>query len=372
MTSARPLPLAVVGAGRVASAVYLPLVRLMPELFRLTAIVETDPRRAADLRAEFPGTVVCADIDLAVLAGAEAVVCATPWPTHAGIVRAAVERGLPVLCEKPVTLDPSDLDDLIDAERRYGTQVAVGYMKRHDPAVAWFVDAVSEVLDDLRHLIVTVVDPNAPHQVAHRLAAPLAPTPATRLAADDTVRGIVGDTYTPERRTAYAHGLGGSLIHHVNLVHAALAGSQRELAGNLGYARHWAEGTAVACGWWPSGDLGVQMSHVRVPRHRDYSETVVAVAEERKLTLQLPSPYLLDRTATVTDQTGDSVRLVCTPPPEHNGFVRQLRAWARSVRDPGAPALPGLAEAKADLRVVREAADLSTAPDRDESRVGVR
>jgi predicted dehydrogenase len=355
--TAAPLPLAVAGAGRVSTAVHLPLIALMPEAFTLTAIVETDPVRAARLAREPTGATICSTVDEAVTAGARALLCATPWPTHHEIVLAALSRGLPVLCEKPVTLDPVCLDLIIAAEREHQGQVAVGYMKRHDPAVARFIDVAAEVVDELRQIQVTVVDPNAPHQVEHRMAVPLEPSTSARSVADDTVRRIVGNRYPVVHRAVYAHGLGGSLIHHVNLVHAILAGSGLRLAGRLGYCRQWADGTAVACGWWPSAELGVQMSHVRVPRQRDYVETVLVVADDRRLTLKLPSPYLLDRTATFIDQTADGMRTTHTALPAHNGFSRQLRAWARSVQDPGAPALPGLAEARADLDVVREAAD---------------
>ena len=36
----------------------------------------------------------------------DAVVIATPSRTHAAMVRAALERGLHVFCEKPFSLDP--------------------------------------------------------------------------------------------------------------------------------------------------------------------------------------------------------------------------------------------------------------------------
>jgi len=92
-----PLPVAVVGAGRVAQAVYLRLLRDLPDEFTLTAVVETDGNRTAALRRQCPGLLVTADLGQAVRAGARAAVCATPWPTHAEVVGECLDRGLPVL-----------------------------------------------------------------------------------------------------------------------------------------------------------------------------------------------------------------------------------------------------------------------------------
>ena len=350
------LRLVVVGGGRVSSAVHLPLLRLMPETFTTVAVVDTDERRRDALAGEFPGLRVCAALDEAARLGVDAVLCATPWPTHAEVVRQALDLGLPVLCEKPVTLDLAELTKLADDERRSGGSVSVGYMKRHDPVVTRFVDLVAAGLDGLRLLQVTITDPNAPHQARHRLVAPVHPRPETRLAADRLVCGIVDPAYTPADRYAFAHGLGGSLVHQINLVHAAFEGTELRLRGRLTHAHHWADGTAVACAWRPSADAVVQMSHIRVPRHQHYAEKVEAVTEDRTLTLRLPSPYLLDQPATLHERAANLDERSWTSPPGRHGFVRQLRAWAAAIRDDG-PALPGLAGASQDLHVVLEAAN---------------
>jgi predicted dehydrogenase len=76
----------------------------------------------------------------ALLNGTEldAVVISTPSSTHAAMVQKALERGLHVFCEKPLTLSPSDTEQLtaIAAERGLVTQV--GY---HNRFVAAFREA---------------------------------------------------------------------------------------------------------------------------------------------------------------------------------------------------------------------------------------
>ena len=361
----RPLPVALVGAGRVAHAVYL---RLLPDLaddFELVAIVETDQERAAAARRISPGSLVTCDLDHVVRAGARAAICATPWPTHAEIVSGCLELGLPVLCEKPVSLDPDEIGRLREREKATGLSIAVGYMKRHDPVVAAFVEFSRQALAGARMITVRVVDPNASHQVTHLMPAGLDAAAGQAATADRLLARLLPQA-SEEVRTAYAHGLGGSLIHHVNLLNAILDGSGG-LFGTLGYSAQWDQGRSVSCCWQPSPVLVVQASHVRVPGHRRYREVIELVCEDAWASLTLPSPYARDAGATMAlerwpGEPGRSVRTVTEPAAGQTGFGCQLAAWARSMRDGRARQLPGLAEAELDLLVVREATHRLSGP----------
>jgi predicted dehydrogenase len=60
----------------------------------------------------------------------DAVVIATPSRTHASMVRAALDRGLHVFCEKPFTLDPADAEELAALSAERGIVTQVGYHNR--------------------------------------------------------------------------------------------------------------------------------------------------------------------------------------------------------------------------------------------------
>jgi predicted dehydrogenase len=68
----------------------------------------------------------------------DAVVIATPSSAHAGMVRAAFDRGLHVFCEKPLTLSPEESSELSELARERGLVTQVGYHNR-------FVGAFREV-----------------------------------------------------------------------------------------------------------------------------------------------------------------------------------------------------------------------------------
>ncbi len=84
-----------------------------------------------------------APVDLVAEADVDAVVVASPDASHAELVRACLDRGLPVLCEKPLTTSVQDSAALVELERSRGRRlVQVGFMRRYDPAFAAVADAV--------------------------------------------------------------------------------------------------------------------------------------------------------------------------------------------------------------------------------------
>jgi hypothetical protein len=387
----RPVPLALVGAGKVAHAAHLRELRDLPGELRLAAVVETDPARIAAVRQSgFGDARICGSVAEAARAGARAALVCTPWWTHREVVTECLAAGLPVLCEKPVSLDPAEIDELAAAESRTGLPVTAGYMKRHDPVVRLFLDHCRDHLDRARRFTVDIHDPNAPHQVAHLMPYDPPPFGPQPVPAREALARALGPGSTDAQREAYARGLGGSLIHQVNLVHAALAGSGLELYGRLLHADGWARGAGVSCRWRPDDALVVDMTHQRVPGHRRYREVLEFTAEDGVATLTLPSPYARDESATLTVETWDArggltERRVHTAEPGHTGFRRQLVAWAGRLSGesgrsgesgadgargdgaagfsgsatelPGPVAeLPGLADVRRDARAVREAA----------------
>jgi predicted dehydrogenase len=68
----------------------------------------------------------------------DAVLIATPSRTHAAMVRSALERDLHVFCEKPLTLELEDTEDLATLASEKGVVTQVGYHNR-------FVGAFREV-----------------------------------------------------------------------------------------------------------------------------------------------------------------------------------------------------------------------------------
>lgn len=65
----------------------------------------------------------------------DAVVIATPNSTHVELATFCIERGIPVLVEKPVAATVADAYALADHAERLGVPVLVGHHRRHNPLV---------------------------------------------------------------------------------------------------------------------------------------------------------------------------------------------------------------------------------------------
>ena len=65
----------------------------------------------------------------------EAVVLATPVPTHHALARQAIQAGKHVFVEKPMTFSASEARDLRDVVQRSGGMLMVGHLLRFHPAI---------------------------------------------------------------------------------------------------------------------------------------------------------------------------------------------------------------------------------------------
>jgi predicted dehydrogenase len=103
---------------------------------RLLACCDTVIERAQALARDFPCAEATSDWRaIATRPDVDIVLIATVHSMLAPIAQAAVEAGKHVLVEKPAACRPADLDPLIDAVRRTGAIVRVGYNHRYHRAL---------------------------------------------------------------------------------------------------------------------------------------------------------------------------------------------------------------------------------------------
>src|SRR2546421_6089999 len=101
----------------------------------VVAIYDLDQARARRVAAECGSAKAFADpLQLIQDAGVDAVVIASPDPTHAEFVHACLEQHKPMLCEKPLAITAAEALKIIEAEQAVGRRlVAIGFMRRFDP-----------------------------------------------------------------------------------------------------------------------------------------------------------------------------------------------------------------------------------------------
>jgi myo-inositol 2-dehydrogenase/D-chiro-inositol 1-dehydrogenase len=119
------------GAGLIASYHGISLHRSSPETV-IAAVHDPDPARAEAFAAA-SGATAMAD-EAAVLDAVDAVYICTWTSEHRRLVTAAVERGLPVFCEKPLATNLDDARAMADLVREAGIVNQVGLVLRSSPA----------------------------------------------------------------------------------------------------------------------------------------------------------------------------------------------------------------------------------------------
>jgi predicted dehydrogenase len=100
---------------------------------RLTAVVDEIPERAQEIAAASATRAVTDYREL--LGEIDAAVVAVPTGLHRQISVPLLERGIPVLVEKPMSRSLEDADAMLEAAEKGHALLAVGHTERHNPAV---------------------------------------------------------------------------------------------------------------------------------------------------------------------------------------------------------------------------------------------
>lgn len=112
------------------------LARNFNELAGLAWICDSSDERLAATAARYPSARATTDFDQ-VLADAEleAIVVATPVPTHADLARRALTAGKHVFVEKPMALGAEDAEALVALAEELGLTLMPGHLLLYHPAV---------------------------------------------------------------------------------------------------------------------------------------------------------------------------------------------------------------------------------------------
>ena len=134
----KPARLAVVGAGLIGQR-HVAAIQASG-LAVCTAIVEPHPKE------QFSVPVFSSLEGLLALDRPDGLIIATPTPLHARHALTAIDAGLPVLVEKPLTDTLEDAMAVVAAADAAGVPVLVGHHRRHNPLIQAAVKALKDGL----------------------------------------------------------------------------------------------------------------------------------------------------------------------------------------------------------------------------------
>jgi virulence factor len=123
---------AVVGGGQIARKVYLPLLAATEQV-ELAALVEPDRQRREALDRAFRFRQALHSVEELPAGAADCAFLLTPEAVRGGPLTALLERGLDVLCEKPLSRDLGEAEALADLAERKNRILMVGFNRRFMP-----------------------------------------------------------------------------------------------------------------------------------------------------------------------------------------------------------------------------------------------
>ena len=137
MTRVKRLSTALIGCGAVTQILYTPaLVKLeRAGVIDTVALVDPNPERTAYVGKTLSTGRQYQDLQ-AMLADRtlDLAIVAAPHRFHAELTTTCLERGIPVLCEKPMALTIAECDRMVKAADEAGCLLAVGHFRRFFPS----------------------------------------------------------------------------------------------------------------------------------------------------------------------------------------------------------------------------------------------
>jgi predicted dehydrogenase len=125
------LRVAIVGYGLSGRYFHAPLIAATDGL-PVAAVVTSDPGRRAEAEGDHPGVRVFARLEEALDDGPDLVVVAAPNTAHVEVARAAIDRGVAVVVDKPLASTAAEAGELVDRARSAGVPITVFHNRRWD------------------------------------------------------------------------------------------------------------------------------------------------------------------------------------------------------------------------------------------------
>ena len=350
------LRVGIAGLGAVAQAVHLPLLARLPDAFEIAAICDLSMslRDAIGERYRVPAAARFATVDeLLAESGIDGLIVLTSG-SHGGVAQAALDRNLPVLCEKPLAYTVAEADRL--AASPNADRLLLGYMKAFDPAVVEARRLATDPaggLGPLRAIEVAVLHPTSESQLrfAHLLPPPRDLDPALvaalRAVTADLVRAAIGPA-ADELGSLYGNTLLSSVVHELSVIRTVAGdvteidwvdawGGTPDTPGSLVMVGRLAGGERVTIGWhflehYPAYREDVRFHHVG-----------------GSVELTFPAPYRLHEPTRLVVSTGrDETRRQVLFESIEEAFELELLAF-RDLAADGALPKTGVADGRTDI-----------------------
>lgn len=360
----RTVNIAVVGAGTMAQAVHLPVLRRRWDRFAVTALVDHSTRRREESSkvwgvGEDARYESVADLIAAIRAKqveVDGVVLSTDG-LHVDDLLAIIKRGIPVLVEPPLGYSADEVSRITDFERILGRRlVMMAYPQQYD-------EVLSQISEHIRQRDVRIFD----HEVLMPASQPLfgqahvtssaydLPTEVRkqrRTDLKDAVAAGTGEGATQRDRDLYTKGLLNGIAHQL-AVAERIYGPMTEVTA----VRHWPKGVipgSIEILGELDGEEPVHLIWHYLPFAPEYVEHVRVLSARRRVDVDLAAPSHGDERSRMTLREKEKSRVVETSRASGTGSAEAMWEAFHAFIDKGTEPFSGAAEALAHVNLLHD------------------
>jgi myo-inositol 2-dehydrogenase / D-chiro-inositol 1-dehydrogenase len=159
----KKIKLGVIGTGRIGKVHIATLVQNVPQA-EVVAVADINLKSAEEVAKSFGIDAVFSNyLDVINHPDVEAVVICSPTDTHARYIVECANAGKHIFCEKPVDLSLEVIQGALDAVKKAGVKLMVGFNRRFDPNFLKIKQLVADgKIGDPHILKITSRDPAPP------------------------------------------------------------------------------------------------------------------------------------------------------------------------------------------------------------------
>src|SRR5690625_3602405 len=360
----KTLNIAVIGAGTMAQAVHLPVLRRRWDRFTVTALVDHSPRRRRE-SSEVWGIEeerryeTVADLLAAVRAKSVSVDAAllSTDGLHVEDLLALMRRGIPVLAEPPVGFSADEVSQVADFERMTGRRLLMmAYPQQYDDSVRLMNEQIAT--KDLRMIDHEVLMPaSQPLFGGARVTSSAYDLPTEvrterRKALQAAVVAGSGEGATQRDRDLYVKGLLTGVAHQLAVLEAGYGPLTR-----LSAVRHWPKGVipgSIEILGELEGGARVRAVWHYLPFAPEYSERLQVLSARRWMQVELPAPSHGDQRSTISLREKKAGVVVETSHTATKGSAELMWEAFHSFVERGTEPVAGAEEARAQVILMRE------------------
>jgi predicted dehydrogenase len=320
---------------------HLPYMRELEDRYEISALCDWDPKTLAEIGRQY-------GVDRLFSTSAELLnepldaVLILSSGNHAADTVAAIERGLHVLVEKPLSYTLRETDEVIAAKRPDRT-LMVGMMKQYDPGYQRGAELVRE-MRDLRYVSATTLEAGgADYQGHHAImrgqnsrqpgektyGAEMFNAAQQGILASQPVELLKEVTGSDDPTVLVAYFLLiVSSIHDINVLWGALGQPEGVLTASA-----WAGGTSFTATLAYPDDVRANYTWTLLPHIRGYSQNFHFFGSDEYVKITFPSPYLKN-SPTLVDVSrmgGDELEETRITVSYEEAFKRELIEFAECV-----------------------------------------